>query len=58
MVDSVSLGVFFLHLVGAALGLGGGESEGKVGLESFAIILSLGYYVEPPGNKADSARWQ
>ena len=39
MVGSISLGV--------ALGLGGGESEGKMRLESFAVILSLDYYVEP-----------
>ena len=50
MVGSVSLGVVFLLLVGVALGLGGGRSEGKVRLESFAVVLSLGYYVEPLGN--------
>ena len=42
MVGSISLGVVFLLLVGAALSLGGGESEGEVKVESFAAVLCLG----------------
>ena len=36
-------GCGFLLIVGVALGLGGGESERKVRLESFAVVFSLGY---------------
>ena len=48
MVSSISLGVVFLLLVGMALSLGGGESEGKVRLESFTAVLS--WLLEPSGN--------
>ena len=43
--------------MGVVLSLGGGESEGIVRLKSFAVVLSLGCYVEPSGNQGDSARW-
>ena len=47
MIGSISLGVVFVPLVSVVLGLGRGESEGKVRLKSFAVVLSLSYYVEP-----------